>query len=459
MQGLFAIVGLTLKAAIRYRVVVVLSGLLLASVVVLPLMIKHDGSAQGFTQILLTYTLSAITFLLGFATLWIACGSLAREVQECQIQMLAVKPIPRWKIWIGKWLGIVVLNAILLGISSLAVYGITLWRAQQLSEAQQGVLDNEIFVARGSALPDYPDIEPYIEGYMAERLKENPNLIDLDQTYVRQQVEEQVKAAQQVVRPAYIRRWTIPVASPESVKDQPMYLRVKFYTSRPYDTATYDVLWEIGPPETPQRVQRRMDISPEAPIEFQIPPNLLDAEGNLVVDVYNDNQEALLFPLEDGMEVLYRQGGFGWNYVRGMLVILCWMGFLAAIGLAASSFLSFPVAAFVSIAVLIVGFSSGTLSQVIEQGGIGGINHETGRKDSASGLDYIALPVAKGMLSVINLVKEFSPISFLSTGRSITMGTLFQALTQIVLMMGVIFAAFGIWAFYRSELATAQGNQ
>ena len=66
MQGFFAIVWLTLKAAVRYRVVLVLSGLLLASVVVLPLMIKHDGSAQGFTQILLTYTLSTITFLLGF---------------------------------------------------------------------------------------------------------------------------------------------------------------------------------------------------------------------------------------------------------------------------------------------------------------------------------------------------------------------------------------------------------
>ena len=175
--------------------------------------------------------------------------------------------------------------------------------------------------------------------------------------------------------------------------------------------------------------------------------------------VYNDNQEALLFPLEDGMEVLYRQGGFGWNYVRGMLVILCWMGFLAAIGLAASSFLSFPVAAFVSIALLIVGFSSGTLSQIVDQGGIGGINHETGRKDSASGLDYVAIPLAKGILGVINLVKEFSPVSFLSTGRSITVGILFQALTQIVILMGGLFAAFGIWAFYRSELATAQGNQ
>ena len=50
-----------------------------------------------------------------------------------------------------------------------------------------------------------------------------------------------------------------------------MFLRVKFFTSRPYDTSTYDVLWELGPPETPQRVRRQMDISPEAPIEFEIP--------------------------------------------------------------------------------------------------------------------------------------------------------------------------------------------
>ena len=36
--------------------------MLMAAVVVLPLMIMHDGTAQGFTQILLTYTLSVITF-------------------------------------------------------------------------------------------------------------------------------------------------------------------------------------------------------------------------------------------------------------------------------------------------------------------------------------------------------------------------------------------------------------
>ena len=459
MQGFFAIVWLTLKAAVRYRVVVVLSGLLLASVVLLPLMIKHDGSAQGFTQILLTYTLSTITFLLGFATLWMACGSLAREIQESQMQLLTVKPVPRWKIWLGKWFGIILLNALLLAFSSTAVYGITLWRAGKLSQAQQTLLQNEIFVARGSALPNYRDTTAYAEELYQQRLEENTNLAQMDPVQVRRQIAEQVNAMQQIVRPGYVRRWEIPIGSPESVKDQPMFLRVKFFTSRPYDTATYDVLWELGPPETPQRMRRQMDISPEAPIEFEIPPNLVDANGNLIVDLTNGSQIPLFFGLEDGMEVLFRQGGFGWNFIRGMLVILCWMGFLAAIGLAASSFLSFPVASFVSIALLIVGFSGGTLSQVIEQGGISGINHETGRKDSSSSLDQMAIVTSKALLGVINLVKDFSPISFLSTGRSVTPAMLFRALVQIVFFMGGLFAAFGIWSFYKVELATAQSNQ
>jgi len=78
-----------------------LSVLLFGAVVGLPLDIKHDGTARGFTQILLTYTLGTITALLGFATLWLACGKVARDVEECQLQLVAVKPVARWKIWLG----------------------------------------------------------------------------------------------------------------------------------------------------------------------------------------------------------------------------------------------------------------------------------------------------------------------------------------------------------------------
>src|SRR6185437_8443696 len=93
--------------------------------------------------------------------------------------------------------------------------------------------------------------------------------------------------------------------------------------------------------------------------EFKIAPNVFDDKGDLVIVFRNLNDTALLFPLDEGMEVLYKQGGFGVNFARGLVVILCWMALLAAIGLAAASFLSFPVAAFVSMALMMMVFSSG----------------------------------------------------------------------------------------------------
>ncbi len=136
MQRIFAIAWLTWKAALRFKLFLVIAALLVLAVVGLPLVIKDDGTAQGFTQIILTYTLSAITALLGLSTLWLACGTLARDIEECQIQVVATKPIARWQIWLGKWLGIVSLNAALLVISGGCVYGLLEWRATKLPAAR-----------------------------------------------------------------------------------------------------------------------------------------------------------------------------------------------------------------------------------------------------------------------------------------------------------------------------------
>src|SRR6058998_4125441 len=127
MKRLFAIAKLTLKAAFRYRLVQILTLLLLGAVIGLPLVIKHDGTARGFTQILLTYTLGVITTLLGFSTLWLACGTLARDIEEAQMQVVAVKPIARWQIWLGKWLGLVALNAALLAVAGGSVFVLLKW--------------------------------------------------------------------------------------------------------------------------------------------------------------------------------------------------------------------------------------------------------------------------------------------------------------------------------------------
>src|SRR5882757_7264024 len=129
MQSLFAIITLTWRAAFRFKLFLVVAVLLLASVIGLPILIKDDGTARGFTQILLTYTLSTITGLLGLSTLWLACGTLARDIEECQMQVVATKPIARWQIWVGKWIGIMSLNAVLLALTGGCVFGVLQWRA------------------------------------------------------------------------------------------------------------------------------------------------------------------------------------------------------------------------------------------------------------------------------------------------------------------------------------------
>jgi hypothetical protein len=463
MQRIFAIAWLTWKAALRFRLFLVIAVLLLGAVVGLPLIVKDDGTARGFTQILLTYTLSAITGLLGLSTLWLSCGTLARDIEECQIQVVATKPIARWQIWLGKWLGIVTLNAALLAISGACVFCLLQWRASKLPAAEQTILREQVLVARGSARPKNPvaDIDAEARQILQERLKASPELAgSADLPEVQKQIHEQVKAVYQVVPPGYSRQWHVDLGSQmDSLRGRPLQLRVKFNSAGVGSSSTFAGLWQVGDPQKVHPWQSEpMSLSPDTFHEFQVPADLLDDKGVLTIMFINPNNASLLFPIEDGMEVLYPEGGFTLNFARGLGVIFCWMALLAAVGLMAASFLSFPVAAFFSMAVLAVVLSSGTLADTVVSGSVGAGNEEKGIAGH-SAADVILIPAFKGILNVVKLVRGFSPIDSLSSGRSISWGELGAAFGQIVLLLGGITAVIGIALFNRRELATAQGNQ
>jgi hypothetical protein len=462
MQRILAITWLTWKAAFRFRLFLVIAVLLLAAVIGLPLLIEDDGTARGFTQILLTYTLTTITALLGLSTLWLACGTLARDIEECQIQVVATKPIARWQIWLGKWLGIMSLNAVLLALSGGCVYGLLEYRASKLPAAVQKELREQVLVARGSAKEAdlSAEIDADAKQILQERLKNNP-VTTADLPEVQRQIREQVKAGYQVVQPGYSRMWQINLGFAKNyLKDKPLQLRVKFNAAEKSPSGTFYALWQVGVPETAKfwRTETPMSLSPDSVHEFQVPANLFDTNGVLTIVFVNANSTSLLFPLEDGMEVLYPEGGFALNFARGLGIIFCWMALIAALGLMAASFLSFHVATFFSLAMLLVVMSSGTLSDAIESGTIAGGNEETGVMGH-SGADMFLIPMFKGILHVVKLVQGFSPIDALSSGRAISWGDLGLAFAQIVVLLGGSIALAGIVMFGRRELATAQGTQ
>lgn len=458
MQAVLAIARQTLKAAFRNRLVPVLILLLLGGVLTLPAIIKDDGTARGLSQIVLAYTLGLTTAILGLTTLWLACSSIAREIEECQLQMVVVKPVGRWQIWVGKWIGILALDVLVLAIAAGIIFAQIQLRARGLPEPQQEVLRNEVFVARDAFKPPMPDIEGPVEEVLKERLK-NPNVAAMDRGEARKVIREQVLAQLQIVPPGFYREWTIDMSGVrDKVRGQPLFLRTKFFSAERAPGVTFMGAWDVGPETSPKRWRDVKSQAPETFHEFAIPPDLLDEKGILTVRFVNQNELALLFPLDEGMEVLYREGSFGLNYFRGVAIIFCWLALLAAMGLMASTFLSFPVAAFLSFAVLMVGFSSGTINQVIEEGTIRPVDHDTGKVANPNIFDHATVFVFKGVKTVIGLARDFSPIDSLSAGRTITWATLARAAAQIILLLGGLFALMGIRILNGRELATAQAK-
>ena len=281
--------------------------LLLGGVVVLTLIIKDDGTARGFTQIILTYTLALTTTLLGFATLWLSCGILAREIEEAQMQMVVVKPIARWQIWLGKWLGIMMLNAMLILLAGGAIYALMQVRARKLSASEQAILRNEVFVARKVAMEELPDFEEMAGRVLRERLKEGPPPEGLPLPALQTIFREQIKSRFQLVAPNQRRMWEIFVANPAEVSGRPMTIRARFDPPVPDMNERFMTYWEFGDVTTKNQFKTNFVMPAEAYVEFPIPPNLVNEKGELHVRFDNLTEKALLFP-DDGLQVMYRLG-------------------------------------------------------------------------------------------------------------------------------------------------------
>src|ERR1035441_1146428 len=161
---------------------------------------------------------------------------------------------------------------------------------------------------------------------------------------MRKQITEGLKAFKTEVPSGYRRSWRIDMHTlSQRTRDDAFQVRVKFHAANPNPETTYDTYWRIGPTNSPRAVLVHQVLPPDSFQEFQVPPHLVDQNGWLNIDFYNANDTSLIFPIEDGFELLYYENSFGVNFIRGIMILFCWLALLAAIGLAAASQLSFQI--------------------------------------------------------------------------------------------------------------------
>ncbi len=452
-----AIARLTIHSAFKFRLMGLILPLLAGVLIALPYLIKHNGTAEMLTQVVLSYSLSLIIFLLGLATVWLACGSLAKEIQECQMQMIAVKPIARWQIWLGKWLGITTLNAGLLLVCGSLVLGILYSESGDLSDSERALLKQKVLVARGGLKEPPPDLSADVERIFQERLTRD-GVADLDREYVREKVKEEVWAVNQIVKPNHLRQWKIDFSwRHRLVKDKPLHLRVKFYAAQASRSGNYPTLWIVGDPNTGMFWRQELDLSPVGFHEVSVPSGLISPDGILHVECRNYTEASLIFPVEEDLEVLFPDGSFLVNFARALAVILLWLSLLAALGLSAASILSFPVASFFVFALLTMVFSSNLFSSIVAEGTISAIDEETGEA-TWTHLDWLLVPTFAAILEVVESVKAISPIEALAAGRSIPIDQLLAVFLKLGILMGFPIAGTGMYLLHRNELAGSGKN-
>ena len=117
-RQIFGVTLLTLRSSVRtgtMGAVFLLVTILLAA---LPPLLKGDGTVEGRASVLITYTLGAVFVALAVSTLWGSCSLFATEISSSRLGLTWVKPITALRLYFGKFLAVLLINALALSYAA-----------------------------------------------------------------------------------------------------------------------------------------------------------------------------------------------------------------------------------------------------------------------------------------------------------------------------------------------------
>jgi hypothetical protein len=122
MWRLWAVAVHTLRQCLRTKVAAVFI-VLLAAALVLVSFAKGDGTLSGRIKNYLSWSTFFTAASLSLMTILLTTSSVSGDVRSRQIFSIATKPVARWQYVLGRWLGVVVLNLLLIAVCGAVIYG------------------------------------------------------------------------------------------------------------------------------------------------------------------------------------------------------------------------------------------------------------------------------------------------------------------------------------------------
>ncbi|HKQ49526.1 MAG TPA: ABC transporter permease [Phycisphaerae bacterium] len=528
-QRITAVARTTLAEGIRAKVA---SGFALMILVAIPLFwltAEGDGTIKGRLQMFISYSMGFTGFILALLTILFSCRSLSVEIVSRQIYGVVSKPIPRWQIVAGKWVGIMTLNVLLLALAvlmtrvgttiiverykgtllhDLETYGaltpsqaaavvdrleqvrgpgakgmgspLIAAFADALGKTRQQIGDilirlpepsrvnlrrfdelrRQVLVARTGIPAPVPDLTKDIDE-LYDRLKSEDRLPEgWSDKRIRDQIRTALGAQYITIAPGDGRQWEMKGPPPQEGSDHIMSIRFKFRTSSPPLAARFEgrtleadtllCLWGLGDPRKPNFLEQADTFPVNTTNELEIPQQGIEPDGTIRVSVVNIDPRRLdaIFDIEgEEVEVLYRVGSFELSLFQAALALLIPLACLAAFGVCASTFLSFPVGALIVLTLYIISSSMGFVADSLA------VSEEYAPPDYDRDLAYQIRKTTVETFGWVLSIGDVDPVRHLIEGRAVGWRILWEKTWKFVLVKGMLVMLVAVWVFRRRELA------
>lgn len=380
--GLVAVARTVVDEAVRMRVTLVLGILLVLSLPILPLLLDPDERLSYRVQFLLTWSLGSTGFLLGLLTVFLGCGSFCGDIDTNRIHLTLTKPLGRLEYLVGKWIGLAAVNLLLVGLAGAGIYTLTglLSRADALSDIDRRALDEQVLAARVSLQPSHPAGEAFestLQNVLRELEKDVPDAFKADPEGTRARIRSEYVTNWHTLRPDRVAEFLFTGLQAAKEKSDWVHLRIRPYGDVPgIDHADVRfAMWLNGRPY-PYRDNEHVSYTLPGGMThtLELPAAAIDDQGSLKITLENKNLLLpgatqpvwITLPPGRGLQLLHNVGEFRWNYLRGLLVLWLKLLLVAAVSIAASTFLGFPMAVLTSLFVFIAALGSGFIGDSLD---------------------------------------------------------------------------------------------
>lgn len=473
-----------LNEAVRMKVSLVFIVLLILGLAILPGVLDAEQPLRYRVQSFMQYATGGTFWMLAVLTLVFGVTTLTSEQRTRVIWQTVTKPVSAWKYLLGKWVGIVALQFVLLAVCATAIFGFVEYlRAQPaIGErtayaAAQGSVSEDRLILETQVLTARKGVEPVVP-----LAKGDPQF----QRAVEQYIENERRSNIQFATQAPERRRVEEDLYKDYVQ---AYRSIDPRTEQLGETYRFSGLTEAKRRDLPITLRYRIDSGGNRPDEFfmltillpdgspiirntglgmnhsvSISPSYIDDEGNLFIRVYNGqlgiapdgqmavalNPRTITFP-PGGLQVTYQAGSFRTNFVRVVAVLWLKLAFLAMLAIWASTFLSFSVASLVAISVFLMAEMAGFITKSVE------VYSTADPQGHAQLVKVISAWVSARVAGVFSVYANLEPVGRLVDGRMMSWSGVIGGALVLAVATGLLYL-LGVVTFRRRELAIYSGH-